>query len=145
MGIWSHLFVADPANAIRYENEAALAQELPSWVLGRVQLSELTDLQYEVLWAALDGRPWGIDSHSLEELSMRKDGGSWLYRFPPSFVVRLAETDAGSLGRVAEQWVQSGELHGATPAETLPVLHELTQLARLAQSDGKGLFLWGSL
>ena len=74
---------------------------------------------------------------------MRKDGGSWLFRFPPSFVARLTEADAGSLDMVAEQWVQSGELHGA--AEAMPVLRELTQLARMAQASGKGLFLWGSL
>ena len=145
MGILSDLFVADPADAIRYEKEAALAQALPSWVAGRAQLKQLIYLQYEVLWASLERRTWQPDSHSLEMLSMSNDGGSWLFRFPPPFVTRLAEADAGSLGVVAEQWIQSGELHGATAEEVLPVLRELTQLARIAQADGKGLFLWGSL
>jgi hypothetical protein len=145
MGILSDLFVASLGDALRYENEATSARELPSWVAARARFGGLTDLPYEVLWAALDGRTLAPDSHLLEELSMRKDGGSWLFRFPPSFVARLAEAEAVSLGRVAEQWVQSGELHGATAAEVMPVLRELTQLARMAQSQGKGLFLWGSL
>ena len=145
MGILSDLFVADPADAIRYENDVAFAQKLPSWVPGRVQLGGLTDLQYEVLWASLEHRTWQADTHSLEMLSVRKDGGRWLFRFPSIFVARLAETDAGSLDLLAEQWIQSGELHGATAADVLPVLRELTHLARMAQADGKGLFLWGSL
>ena|SRR5215470_1813500 len=145
MSILSDLFVADPADALRYETEAVRAHERPSWVRGRAQFTGLIDLHYEVLWAAVDGRTWQPDSHSLEELSMRKDGGAWLFRFPPSFVATLAAIDAGKLDPVADRWIESGELHGATAAEVLPVLHELTQLARLAQAGGKDLFLWGSL
>jgi hypothetical protein len=145
MSILSHLFVADPTDALRYENEAAPAPEPPSWVMGHAQFTELTDIQYEALWAALERRTWPADSQALEELSMRKDGGTWLFRFPPAFVAKLSEADAGNLDLMAAQWVQTGELHGATAAEVLPVLRELTELARRAKSQGKGLFLWGSL
>lgn len=145
MSILSRLFVAEPADALRYEKEAALTREPPSWVLGQALFTELTDIQYEALWAALDRRRWPADAPTLEELHMRGDRGSWLFRFPSPFVARLAGADAGSLDPVAEQWVQTGELRGATAAETVPVLRELLRLARLAQSQGKGPFLWGSL
>jgi hypothetical protein len=144
MGILSDLFVASLGDALRYENETTSAREVPSWVAARARFGGLTGLEFEVLWACLEQRTWRPDTHSLEMLSTRKDGGSWLFRFPPSFVCRLAEAD-DSLDAVAEQWIQTGELDGATAAEVLPVLRQLTHLARLAQSDGKGLFLWVSL
>jgi hypothetical protein len=145
MSILSHLFVADPADALRYEKEAAQTREPPSWVLGHAQFTELTDIQYEALWAASERRTWPADSPTLKELHMRADGGSWLFRFPPAFVAKLSEADMGNLDPMAEQWVRTGELHGATTAEVLPVVRELTRLALLAKSHGKGLFLWGSL
>src|SRR5215813_3833286 len=108
MSILSDLFVADPADALRYETEAVRAHERPSWVRGRARFTGLINLHYEVLWAAVDGRPWQPDSHSLEEISMRKDGGAWLFRFPHP----LSQHWRASMPASSTRWPTDGSRAG---------------------------------
>ncbi len=143
MGILTDLFVAEPRDAPSYKALQS-SGKLAAAQFERVEFKGLTDLNFTILWALLEGRDWDVDTHALESVAMGKDGETWLFRFPAPLVAKLAALDKPGIARAAALWAQTEELM-CEPAEIEPVVIELVRLARLSSSSTKGLFLWGSL
>ncbi|TMG73160.1 MAG: hypothetical protein E6H80_10360 [Betaproteobacteria bacterium] len=143
MGILSDLFVAEPRDAPSYESLQS-SGKLPAGRFERVQFKGLTDLNFGILWAFLEGQEWDIKTHVLEEVAMGKGGETWLFQFPRPLVAKLGVLDRSGVVRAAEFWAQTEELM-CDPSEIEPVVAELVRLAQIAASSTKGLFLWGSL
>jgi hypothetical protein len=143
MGILTDLFVAAPEDATGYESLQPHGK-VPRGKFERVQLKGLLDINFTILWALLEGEEWDATAHVLDELAMGPEGETWLFRFPDPLVAKLAGLSDSGIARAAELWAQTEELR-CEPDDIEPVVAELVRLARLALSDEKGLFLWGSV
>ncbi len=76
-----------------------------------------------MLWAILRKEEWEPRRHSLEHVSHKENGESWLYRFPDNFVYLLAALNAKAVRQVAAAWANSEEMH--TNSEELePILQD---------------------
>jgi len=102
-------------------------------VMMRTLQSLLTGVPYDEL-------PWG------ELLAMEGEDGPWIEQLSEELRDALAEVPAGRLPVVAERWVHTEEFwDGATAAEVLPFLGEVTALARRARQAGERLYCWSCL
>ena len=135
MGILAELFVATDEEAKSYDGQSA----------GRfqsVQLGGLTNLEFETLWAILEGKDWSPDSHALQE--MRPAGETWTFKFPPAYVERMRRLDSEGVAAAAKQWAATEEL-ACAPADVEPVIATLVAVARSIGDGNRSLFLWGSV
>src|SRR5262249_44276733 len=107
-----------------------------------VQFKGLTNLEFGTLWAIINGEEFDFNKHALESLAPQ--GNTWLFRFPPAFVQKLAALTPAAINAVSAAWADTEELQWE-PSETKEVIVELVRLAKLAASPTKGLFFWGSL
>ena len=137
MGILADLFVAHPDDAVAYEER--LGSRSARFEVR--QFNGFTQLELEILWAMVAGEEWSPERHQLEAIGEPSE--SWLFRFPDAFVGRLASLGP-DLHPLASRWAAIEEL-ACAPDEIKPVLEALVSLAKSAQKNGKGLFLWGSL
>ena len=135
MGIVAELFVATDEEAKTYDGGA------PPRFAG-LQLRGLTSLDFETLWASLEGVEWGPDSPSLQVV--RAEGEMWTFKFPGEYVRRLGELDVPRVAALAERWAASETL-ACLPEDAEPVIAALSSLARLVGEGERGLFLWGEL
>jgi hypothetical protein len=140
MSILCELFVADLSDALHYDDgESADRFEI-------VPLGGLTQLPFEILWAITEGRPWSPAIRAFEQLGESPDERTetWLFRFPPVFVARLAKLTGAEISVITAQWARTDELDCATD-EIEPIVSSLIDLARSAVESNRGLYLWGSL
>lgn len=61
MGLMTELFVAEGKDAKGYDPVSSSGTE-------RVQLGGLTTLEFETLWAILEGEEWNPEKHVLREI-----------------------------------------------------------------------------
>jgi hypothetical protein len=145
MSILCELFVADPSEASKYgdrSDDSEWAADVESMAFGG-----MTQLNFEILWAIVEGRPWDPGTHSFEWVGDQPEGQAetWTFRFAPAFVSLLAALkDPRAITEVTQQWARTEELN-CDPEELTEVVDALVHLARSAEASGRGLFLWGSL
>ncbi len=143
MGILADFFVAELDDALNYQQ--LMGPDLPRDRFELVESGRITPLEVTTLWAITTNEQWSPEQHDLEMLGESSaEQETWLCRFPPAFVSRLAELTPAELPRVAAEWAATEEM-ACSPEDVLPEVDGLVRLARLAQTTGKGLYLWGSL
>jgi hypothetical protein len=102
-------------------------------VMMRTLQSLLTGVPYGEL-------PWG------ELLATGGEDGPWIEQLSEELRDALADAPVGRLPAVAEQWVRTEEFwDGATAAEVVPLLGEVTALARRARQASERLYCWSCL
>ena len=141
MSILGDLFVTDADSAQLYEKFQS-QDKFPVDRFERAQFKSLTDLEFTTLLALIQNEEWDIDQHSLEVMGVPDD--TWLFKFPPSFVDALSSLDKAGVSRVSPLWASTEEMEWE-PSEAQEVIEELVRLAKLAKSNSKGLYLWGSV
>jgi hypothetical protein len=86
--------VADPSDAPHYDDDE-LDDDEAADMFETFPLGGLTNLEFELLWAIVEGRPWIPEPHSLEAIAEpQEDLNTWIFRFPSRFVSQLAELKA---------------------------------------------------
>ena len=135
MGILTELFVATDEEARSYDGDSADSFQ-------SVQLGGLTNLEFETLWAILEGKEWSPDSHGLEEVRFTDD--MWTFKFPAAYVELLRKLDTKGVTAAAERWAATEEISCA-PAEVEHVIVALVAIAGTIGDDNRSLFLWVSL
>jgi hypothetical protein len=100
----------------------------------------------EVMMRTLQSLLTGIPYDQLPSgdlLAMEGADGPWIEQLSQELRDALADAPAGRLPAVAERWVRTEEFwDGATAAEVLPFLGEVTALARRARQAGERLYCW---
>jgi hypothetical protein len=142
LSIFTDLFVSSEGDALTYERYASSRSPPPQFE--RFQFRGLLDINFGILWALLEGKPWQVDSHSLRELALTDGGTRWLFQFPAPLVNRLASLTVTDMSAAAGAWARTEELN-CQPSELEPVVAALVQLSQHALAPEKGLYLWGSL
>jgi len=135
MSIVTELFIAPDSAATTYGHRSA-------GQFTGAQLGGLTNLEFETLWAILEGTPWDVNKHSLSEVASTES--SWTFQFPQDYMDRLSRLDAKAIAPAAAAWSRTDELAG-TRADLEPVIRQLVGLAQTAAEQGQGLFLWTAL
>ncbi len=135
MGILTELFVGTDEEARSYDGDSAAGFQ-------SVQLGGLTNLEFETLWAILEGKEWSPDSHALEEV--RPSGETWTFKFPAAFVELLRRLDSEGVAAAAKRWAATEEL-ACAPADVEHVIVALVSIAGSIGDGSRSLFLWGSL
>ena len=135
MGLTTELFVARDDEARTYDHESA----------GRfssLQLSGLTNLEFETLWAILAAEEWSPETHCLQEVASTE--GTWTFKFPTAYLERLRRLDPAAISAAATSWAATDEL-SCEPVEVEPVITQLASIARSFSDNNRGLFVWTSL
>ena len=139
MSVLSDLYVSTPDEALRYdETQSAPENE-------RAQLKRLTTLEYSMLWAILEGKPWELSSMKAFEMIMIEDDGERLiYRFPETLVELAGGLDDAAIAAAAEPWANTEEMR-CDPEDTKFIIGELRRVARVAKETNRNLYLWISV
>jgi hypothetical protein len=146
MGILADFFVAEPKQAARYARaieEPDEGAEIRALLRPR-EWKAFTGLEFGTLWAILEGEPWDVKKHMLEDAEHGDDGDWWLQRFPIRLVDLLKTLGGAQLDAVLDAWAKTDELRCA-PSELKPVLMDLQILAREVRDGETSLYLWGCL
>ncbi|MGO9485598.1 MAG: hypothetical protein ACLPX9_13575 [Rhodomicrobium sp.] len=143
MGLLADFVVAGLSDAQEYASRSGNIARLEQRV-SRSEWKNYTNLSLGILWAILRGETFDIKRHDLEVISIASNHESWLFRFPPDLVDRLASLEEAQIARLAASWAESEEVPGRG-ADNEPVLLELRRLARAAKTQNRSLFLFGSL
>jgi hypothetical protein len=135
MSVLTELFVDDEQKASTYNPATAAGIE-------RAQLGGLTNLEFETLWAIVEGEEWDVEKHALREVA---SGDSfWVHQFPAEYVAQLQALGPSEISAAAATWAATDEIMAA-PEDVSPVIDQLVALARSATKTGKGLFIWTAL
>jgi hypothetical protein len=106
-------------------------------------------LEPEVMMRTLQSLLTGVPYEQLPSgdlLAMEGEDGPWIEQLSQELRDALADAPAGRLPAVAERWVGTEEFwDGATAAEVLPFLGEVTALACRARQAGQRLYCWSCL
>src|SRR5262245_25222867 len=135
MGILADLVVANPSDALKYNGQRGPLFEVAEY-------KGLTNLEFGTLWAIIQNVEYDHEKHSLKSLIPESE--TWLFSFPEQYLSTLAKLTPDEMTRTAKAWSQTEELMWK-PSEAYEIIHDAVRLAKLAISQGKGLFLWGSL
>jgi hypothetical protein len=131
MSILAEVFVATKKEALIYDAQSPKYE--------RLELPGLTDIEFSTLWALIQAKEFDFNKHELGELEA--DAGALMFSFPKRFIADLAGLGEARISSVATQWAESEEMQWPT-AQAQEVLVALVRLAKTAQAQSKGMFLW---
>ncbi|MES3023639.1 MAG: hypothetical protein V4857_18895 [Pseudomonadota bacterium] len=143
MSLRADFFVAERAAVFAYEAFSRGEGERPN-LNGIFETGNLTCVEISTLWAILEKVEWNSERHVLPEMLGDGDGESWLHEFPPELAGLLSALGESEIVEVASDWAKTEELR-CSPSDLMPGLNELSRLARVAQAEGRQIYLWGSL
>jgi hypothetical protein len=135
MSILADLFVANPSDALKYDGQRGPLFEIAEY-------KGLTNLEFETLWAIIQSIEYDPETHSLTSLIPESE--TWLFSFPEPYLFQLANLTPDQMKKAAKAWARTEEVM-CEPSEALEMIRFTVRLAKLATSQSKGLFLWGSL
>jgi len=146
MGILADILVASEQDALAYDAQLELRRSPVSGVTV-VYYKSFTGLEFGTLWALAVGEPFEVRRHKLRHISHGDDGERWLEAFPAELVAVLSAIPDADVPSLAARWAATDELKLSQmlPEHVEPVIRDLHRLAALAQAEGKGVYLWGSL
>jgi len=138
MSLLSDFFIASPEQAARYATDRSIAT-------AHAEFNGLTFEECANLWAILQKtKPTPAHADAFESVLVVNGGQSLLNRFPQEFVTLLASLDTASSEAAATKWIQTGELAymSCAASDVIPIIENLSRLARTAQQSGQSLYLW---
>jgi len=140
MSILSDFFIAEIGSIPNYEGGDGFASQ------DKCQLRRITPLEASGMLSVLRG---GIDRMELFgefELLTPQDAEEWTMSVPLDMVESLAALDEDSIPTTAKSFaeVTADEL-GWQEQDFVPVVTDLSALAKRALSSGKTIFLWNCL
>lgn len=142
MGILADIFISRPEDAAQYEQASLAHKHAPDPRFTSVHYKRLMSLEFAMLWAILADEPYEYEKHHFSHIA--HTDATTLDQFPPAALSLLAAMTPETMASVAETWSAIEELQWA-PADVAPVLADLQRLARLAEAEGKSMYIWNSL
>lgn len=139
MGLLTELLIGTEDDAKAYAESRGTR---PPAAVGRVALGDLTNLEFEMLWAILENKAWDASTHALREVW--HGANSFLFEFPNRYVSTLMVLNPRNVTSASVAWSATDEMR-ATPQEVVPIIEQMVLLARLVASSHNRLFLWFSL
>jgi hypothetical protein len=140
MGLLSTFFIANGSPVPNYEG----GEEFDD--ADKCQFAGLTPLEGAQLLAVLRGETYQDDMISEFTLVTPEDAEDWTMAVPPDFVNALAGLEANEIPGLAAKFAEATAEELGSPADDfVPLISDLSSLARRALESGKTMFLWNSL
>jgi hypothetical protein len=121
-----------------------VASDYPLGSFKGTNVDGLDPLMLLALHSQLAGNPIEALVKDYEPVAQASEEGPWLIRIPPSLLTILADVAPHDMEAVAQQWVQTDQLHGSgwTQEDMLVFIEPLILHAQSLAGSGKELFLW---
>ena len=140
MGLLSDFFIADATPAPNYEAGEAFDDA------DKCQFKGLTPLQCGQFLAVLRGQEYVVDMVNEFELVTPEDAEDWTMSVPQDMVVALAKIQPGQIPALAAKFAEATtEELGWSPGDFVPIITDLSALARRAVANNKTMYLWNCL
>ena len=139
MGLLSDFFIADGSPVPRYDGG--------EWFddADKCQFKGLTSLQGGQFLAVLRGQQYKVDMVSEFKLVTPEDAEDWTMSVPPDFVSALATLTPNEIPGLATKFAKAtAEELGWFADDFVPIISDLSRLARRALEKGKTMYLWNS-
>ena len=137
MGILSDFFLADPSPVPVYEGGEAFDDA------DKCQFKGLSPLQGGQFLAVLRGKKYAVNMVSEFKLVTPEDAEDWTMSVPPDFVHALAKLKPNEIPALAAEFAKAtAEELGWSADDFVPIIKDLSQLARRAVQMGKTMYLW---
>jgi len=140
MGLLSDFFIADASPVPKYDGGEAFEDS------DKCQFKGLTPLQGGQFLAVLSGQEYAVDMISEFKLITPEDAEDWTMSVPQDFVTALAKLQPSEIPALAGKFAEAtAEELGWSPEDFVPIIRDLSALARRALEKRKGMFLWNCL
>ncbi|MFI9485114.1 hypothetical protein ACIG47_01880 [Promicromonospora sp. NPDC052451] len=144
MGILTDYFVA----ASDTEAAAFLDDGVPRHALPDGHVLESKGIEPFVTLATLEeiltGRPYAEISSGVTAVTFSEDTGAVVVQVRPALLEALTGASESELDGAADAWSRTEELATDDPAPLAAFLDDLAALARIAESEGAGVYCWAS-
>lgn len=135
MSVLSDIYVSRDSEAVKYDTA-------PDTFTERAQFKGMTPLELSMLWAIMRGADWDVAMMEDFGCLIEIDGGERLvHSFPGAMVTSLGQLTGDQIRDFSAKWAATDEL-ACLSSDIQPVVEEMSRLARLAASSGRGLFIW---
>ncbi|MEZ6234092.1 MAG: hypothetical protein R3B68_07875 [Phycisphaerales bacterium] len=140
MGLLTDFFVAKPEAITPEVVDAGPHGTFPTAQLKNVDVVKIATLE----GIACEGQVGDAAARIPEATAEAEHGEAWVFPIAARLASRLAGADEGELKRIGEAWAKTEEfrLDGWGPRDVVEALTAIAALARNAQANGGGLFLW---
>jgi hypothetical protein len=140
MGLLSDFFIADASPVPRYQGGKGFDDA------DKCQFKGLTPLQGGQFLAVLRGQEYEVDMISEFKLVTPEDAEDWTMSVPQDFVDALARLRPDEIPALAGKFAEaSAEELGWSADDFVPIIRDLTTLARRAIERRKTMYLWNCL
>ena len=140
MGILSDFFIADASRVPEYEGGERFDDA------DKCQFKGLTPLQVAQFLAVLRGQEYDVDMVGEFRLVTPTEAEDWTMVVPQDFANALAELSPSEIPELAGKFAEAtSEELGWSADDFVPIVRDLSALARRAVEKGKALFFWNCL
>ena len=140
MGLLSDFFIADATPVPSYDGGQGFDNA------DKCQFKGLTPLQGGQFLAVLRGKKYKVDMVSEFKLVTPEDAEDWTMSVPQDFVTALAKLKPSEIPGLAAKFAKAtAEELGWSADDFVPVISDLSGLARRALEAGKTMYLWNCL
>jgi hypothetical protein len=140
MGLLSDFFIAEASPVPEYEGGETFD------AADKCQFKGLTPLQGAQFLAVLRGQNYMVDLVSEFKLMTPEEAEDWTMSVPQDMVKALAKLQPTEVPALAAKFAEATvEELGWSPNDFVPIVRDLSALARRAVEKGKTMFLWNCL
>jgi len=140
MGILSDFFIADSSPVPKYEGGEGFDDA------DKCQLKGITPLQGGQFLAVVRGQEYMVDMISEFKLVTPEDAEDWTMSVPQDFVAALAKLKPNEILGLAGKFAEAtAEELGWSQDDFVPIITDLSALARRAIEKRKTMYLWNCL
>lgn len=140
MGLLSDFFIADASPVPKYDGGAAFDDA------DKCRFKGLSPLQGGQFLAVLRGKKYKVDMVSEFKLVTPEDAEDWTMAVPPDFVNALAKLKPTEIPGLAAKFAKAtADELGWSADDFVPIISDLSRLARRALEKGKAMYLWNGL
>jgi hypothetical protein len=140
MGLLSDFFIADATPPPTYDGGESIDDA------DKCQFKSLTPLQAAQFLAVLRDQDYDVEMIREFELVTPKDAEEWTMTVPDDMVATLANIETAAISGIASRFANATrEELGWSPNDFVPIVSELSALARRAIATNKKMYLWNCL
>jgi len=140
MGILSDFFIADASPVPNYQGGEGFDDA------DKCQFKGLTPLQGGQFLAVLRGQEYAVNMISEFKLVTPEDAEDWTMSVPQDFVNALAKLQPSEIPALAGKFAEAtAEELGWSVDDFVPIIRDLSGLARRAVEKRQAMFLWNCL
>jgi hypothetical protein len=144
MALLSDFFIASTNEIQSLNILQSPGKTFPAVQARAIELVKITKLQ-----CIIDGSVFNDHIKDLDGMIVRSagDDGPWIILLPNIITKTLLESNETKLADIGKSWAVTEEwvLDGGKPENIIPLIKNLTNLAKKAQAEKRSIYLWVSL